>query len=668
MNLNTESHMKDSFRKKNVDWLLLVLIPLVVAIISTACGTTTQTPSPPQLPLPSPTPSQDVAVEQISHLGEYSGYSEAIYSEWVRTSEYVPVRDGTKLAVDVIRPAVDGKPVAEPLPIVLTYERYHRARFDEDGHVVSQLTGRGFPFVETLLDHGYIIAAADIRGGGASYGTRDMEFMDSDATDAYDVIEWLAAQPYSDGNIGMYGLSYPGMTQFMAASQAPKALKAIIPEMTFFDLYAMSYPGGIFNQLVWQTWTQGANEMLDKQMPPVPVDADTDGSLAAAAQQEHRLSNDVFAALEQAPYRNDELTPGRDHNAYSLFRFVDGINQSQIPVDIIGGWFDVFPRDEAAWFNNLTAPHRLVFTPFSHADGYDQEGWYQTVMPLVQDDFNIETLNAFHNAEHLRFFDYYLKGIDNGIMDEPPVWYYTMGAPAGEGWRSAEQWPLPNEIRTNFYLTGGASGSVHSVNDGVLTPDAPVGSTGQDDYTVDYSTTVGTNTRWSAAVGGMAYYGDMTANDERSLTYTTGALTESMEITGHPLVHLWVSSTADDGDFFVYLSEVDESGYAHYITEGALRASHRALSDAPYNYMGLPYHRSYKEDIQPLPAGEPVELVFDLLPTSNIFDVGHRIRVTIMGADADTFATPQLDPAPTVSIYCNAQHSSYIDLPVIPAE
>jgi uncharacterized protein len=185
---------------------------------------------------------------------------------------------------------------------------------------------------------------------------------------------------------------------------------------------------------------------------------------------------------------------------------------------------------------------------------------------------------------------------------------------------------------------------------------------------VNYSTTLGTATRWVNMYGGAFDYSDMTANDERALTYTSIVLPEDVEVTGHPIVHLWVTSTADDGDFFVYISEVDENGYAHYLTEGSLRASHRALSEAPYNYMGLPYHRSFAEDLQPLPSGEPVELVFDLLPTSNIFETGHHIRVTIMGADADTFATPQLDPAPTVSVYRNAEYSSYIDLPIIPGE
>lgn len=613
-----------------------------------------------------PISAQETAA-QVSRLGEYSGYSEPLYSEWVRTSQYVTVRDGTKIAVDVIHPAVDGVAVAEPLPIVLTYERYHRAGFDENGQLHSQIDGRGLPFILTLLEYGYIIAAADIRGGGASFGTRDFEFMDEDSTDAYDVIEWLGEQPWSNGNVGMYGVSYPGMTQYMAAGAAPTALKALIPQMTSFDLYSFTYPGGIHNQQTLFSWTQTANEFLDKQLPPVPVDADIDGSMAAAAQQEHQQSDDVFALIKQSPFRDHLVTPGKTHDDYALYRFIEGINQSGVAVYHIGGWYDGWPRDEAAWFNNLTVPQRLLLTPFSHQTGY-HSGWLEDITPLVNDEFSFETVNAFHTAEHLRFFDYYLKGIDNGIMDESPVWYYTMGAPEGEAWGSAESWPLPDEVRTNFYLSGGASGSVGSINDGLLSTSAPTEAEGQDDYTVDYTTTLGPANRWSNMVGGDFNYSDMTTNDEKGLTYTTDVLTEAVEVTGHPVVHLWITSTADDGDFFVYISEVDENGYAHYITEGSLRASHRAVSEAPYNYMGLPYHRSFAEDVQPLPAGEPVELVFDLLPTSNIFDAGHRIRVTLMGADADTFATPQLDPAPTVSIYRNTEYNSYIDLPVIPVE
>jgi uncharacterized protein len=604
--------------------------------------------------------------EQISRLGEYSGYSASLYTEWVRTSQYIPTRDGTNLAIDIFRPTVDGVPVAEPLPIILTYERYHRAWFTDDGQIFSQLTGKGAAFLPRLLEHGYIIVAADIRGAGASFGSRDMEFMDVDSTDAFDVIEWLGEQPWSNGNVGMYGFSYPGITQYLAAGAAPSALKAIIPENTAFDLYSFYYPGGIFNKNFVSQWSQNGIG-LDTLMPPVPVDEDTDGSMAAAAQQEHHENAELLSLIGPASLRDDEVTPGITQADYAPYRFIDGINQSGVAIYHMGGWFDGWPRDEAAWFNNLNVPQRLLLTPFSHQIGYDA-GWLEDITPLVHDDFSVEAVTAFNAAEHLRFFDYYLKGIDNGIMDEPPIWYYTLGAPEGEAWRSAESWPLPNEVRTNFYLSGDDADSVSSVNDGLLTVNSPTNAAGQDDYAVDYTTTMGTATRWVNMYGGPFDYSDMTINDEHALTYTSSVLLEDIEITGHPIMHLWVTSTADDGDFFVYISEVDENGYAHYLTEGSLRASHRTLSEAPYEYMGLPYHRSFAEDLQLLPVGEPVELVFDLLPTSNIFDAGHRIRVTIMGADADTFATPQLDPAPTVSIYHNAEYSSYIDLPIIPAE
>ena len=154
-------------------------------------------------------------------------------------------------------------------------------------------------------------------------------------------------------------------------------------------------------------------------------------------------------------------------------------------------------------------------------------------------------------------------------------------------------------------------------------------------------------------------------NDKKGLTYTSPPLSSDLEVTGHPVVHLWVSSSAGDGDFFVYLEDVSEANYSKYITEGNLRASYRAISAAPYEYLGLPYHRSNAEDIADLPD-EPVELVFDLLPTSYVFEAGHRIRITITCADKDNYLTPQLDPPPTVQLYREADHASYIELPIIP--
>jgi hypothetical protein len=136
-----------------------------------------------------------------------------------------------------------------------------------------------------------------------------------------------------------------------------------------------------------------------------------------------------------------------------------------------------------------------------------------------------------------------------------------------------------------------------------------------------------------------------------------------MEVTGHPVVHLWCVTEASDLDFFVYLEEVNGSK-STYITQSNLRASHRTLSKAPFNNLGLPYHRHYKTDLVPIPAGEPVELAFDLMPISYRFRAGHRIRITITCADADNLETPPIDPAPKLKLLREMNHPSFIQLPI----
>jgi len=147
------------------------------------------------------------------------------------------------------------------------------------------------------------------------------------------------------------------------------------------------------------------------------------------------------------------------------------------------------------------------------------------------------------------------------------------------------------------------------------------------------------------------------------LTYTTNRLESDLSVIGHPLVHLWLETTAPDLDVFVYLEEVDAMGLSTYITEGTLRASHRLAMDAPYNGLGLPFYRHYESDLQLIPADEPIELNIDMLPSAWLFHPGSRIRVTVTFADADTFDTPIIDPAPEVLLLRDIDHPSYIELP-----
>jgi uncharacterized protein len=599
--------------------------------------------------------------QKVSSPGRYQGYSMPVYSEWVRFSQYVPARDGTKLAIDIYRPSVDGKPVSEPLPVIWTFTPYRRASQLPDGRLVTEM--EQMPWLATVLKHGYVIAAADVRGDGASFGVSTGAFGPEEATDAYDIIEWLAAQPWSTGKIGMCGVSYQGMTQLMAASTSPPHLVAIMPDMVMFDLYSFTYPGGVFQDDFIAEWSNLVKQ-IDTIAPAAPVDDDTGGKLLAQALEEHKKNVYPIETTVQGKFRDniDSRTQTRPYLDQSPHSYLKGIRESgsKIGVYLVAGWFDMWPRDMFAWFNNLPNPKKIIILPWSHSHDY-AAGWKETVSPLAgfvpQFDYA---------AEQVRWYDYWLKGIDNGIMAEPPIYYFTIGAAEGDAWKEARQWPLPEEKQTVYYFQAGPSGSIQSANDGLLDRKAPKGDSGQDDYVVDYTTSTGASTRWHNGRGGDFAYPDMTANDAKGLTYTTTPLKTAVGVTGHPVVHLWVTSTADDGDFFAYVEEVDETGYSRYITEGVLRASHRKLDQPPFGYMNLPYHRSYAENVTPLPSGQPVELVFDLHPTSNIFDAGHRIRLTVTCADQTSYDTPVLSAAPSVSIYRKSELASYVQLPVIP--
>jgi putative CocE/NonD family hydrolase len=563
--------------------------------------------------------------DKVSRPGQYVGYSRPLYEEWVRASQYVAARDGTKLAIDIFRPASGGQPVSQPLPVVWSHNRYHRADIS-DGRLQTILDSTSW--LKTLLRHGYVIAVADARGSGASFGTRAGPYSLQDAQDAYDMTEWLAAQPWCNGKVGMFGASFMGDAQLMAASLAPPHLKAIVPQAAPFDRYFEYYPGGVFMDQAAAEWSRVTREM-DTVQPAAPVDEDRDGAMLAQAMAEHQANVDFYPLAASLPYRDSVATKlGQPWLTWGASNYMDAISRSGVAIYHIAGWRDGYQRGALLSFRNLSnlSPEgdlrqKILIGPWTH----DRVGEY----------FDLA-------AEHLRWYDYWLKGIDNGVMAEPPIYYYTLGLPEKQAWRFAAQWPLPDEQPTPYYF-----------RDGLLDTSPPADSAGQDHYTVDYSTTTREGTAW---------------DDQKGLTYTSRPLPQNLQVTGHPVVHLWITSTASDGDWFVYLEEVAENGVSQYVTDGVLRTSHRALSEPPFDYIGLPFHRGFAQDVALLPRGEPVELVLDLLPISNIFDAGHRIRVTITGADQGNALTPVLSPPPQVSVHRNARHASHIVLPIIPIE
>jgi len=617
------------------------------------------------------------ASNRVSEFGRYEGYAEPVYTQWVRESHYVTMRDGVKLAVDIMRPAQNGAAVEKAFPVVWTHSRYHRTQLRraalEASHdlralrkgehpaverqkaadttvaepkVVSYVDGS--PSLQRLVKHGYVIVTVGVRGSDVSYGRYEGLFSPAETRDAYDVMDWMVKQSWCDGNLGMFGGSYLGITQYMAASTKHPALKAIFPTVAAFDMYDLLYSGGIYRENMMQHWGI-LTRNLDVNFVAHKVDEDEDGRMRDEALAQHKDNWNVIEEFRAAKFRDYDV-PQFAYSRHQPSAFLNELNQSGVAAYHWGGWYDIFANDELLWLVNWTGPDRLTMGPWAHA-------FADSVMGAEQGRLS-------ENEQH-RWYDRWLKGIQNGVDSEPPVRYAITVDPGKWTWTSSDSWPPKGVQNVMYYFGPGKSGSVASVNDGVLSTDSPK-EDGRDKYRVDLTTTTGTASRWDNAVGqGPMKYPDMTKNDAKGLTYTTAPLTADLTITGHPVVTLFVTSDQRDGDFYAILEEVDQQGVSHYVTEGMLRASHRDTAQAPWNNLGVPWHRNHAGDKKPLTRGEVVPLTFGMQPNAVVFNAGHRIRVTITGADTDNTEAPPVRGRPTIDLYRSAQHPSGIQLPVV---
>ena len=569
------------------------------------------------------------AAEKESRPGVYHGYSEARYDGWVKSSQYVKVRDGTRLAVDIFRPAQKGVAAPGRFPVIWTHTPYRRSSLRPDGTIASALDSWG---LIDLVKYGYVLAAVDTRGRGASFGVR-RGFQDrTEAQDAYEMTEWFAAQPWSDGNIGVAGCSYTGGSTYHVATTAPPHLRAIAPGCTDFDKFGFVSRGGITAQFN----TRPENPEQDFGQGVLPVDEDKDGSLAKQAIALHAGGTPMAELWRGMPFRDDvsPLLHVPFWREASTATYIDVIERSGVAIFIWGNWLDEGSFEATLAFNNLRNPRKLWMGGFSHCQVGD--------FPM--------------GVELLRFFDRYLKHIDNGWDREPPVYYYTVNAPKGQEWSSASRWPLPQSRVETLSLGGSAAPG----RPGLLDTARHAPAATSDRFVVNYK---------PVCKGAVDLYFIMwpCVVDNHGLSYASAPLQQDTHIAGHPIADVWITATTSDADLFVYLERITPAGDVSIVTHGRLRASLRGEQRPPYrNYMGLPYHRGNRADAQPLTPGEPARLRLDLLPTSTILRKGDRVRLTIAGADPrQRSRTVEFDPPPQIAILHDREHPSRLELPVI---
>lgn len=557
----------------------------------------------------------------------YPGYVEPKYKDFEQRSLYLPMRDGVKIAIDVVLPK--DLPPGAKLPAIMNMTRYWRS-------YQGDKPGTFFP------SHGYAQVFVDARGTGASFGIWRAPFSQDEIKDYGEVVNWIVAQPWSNGNVGAIGNSYEGNTALWLTTNMNPAVKAVIPRHFEFDEYSETpYPGGLLTDWLIKTWNEG-NRELDTKAGVKLVDADTDQHLYREAMKNRAENMDVYAAALKAVFRDDRAF-GSTLDEFSVHSYRAQIEKSRAAINSWGGWFDASTADaEIKSFLTLNNYQRAVVGPWNHGGG-------QNASPYQTDQIE----RVMQGYEWLRFFDHYLKGIDTGLDSEKVFYYFTIG----EGkWKVTNTWPVAGTRMTHWYFDDGNSLSTNASQSGA----------GEDRYPINFDATTGEKNRWHTQVGGQVSYPDRAEEDKRLLTYTSPALATDMEITGYPIIDLFVTSTHTDGAFFVYLEDIDEKGIVTYLTEGEFRALHRKISTAqPPCQILVPYHSFLKKDAMPLVPGQIAELKFGLQPTSVLIKKGHRLRVAIAGADRNTFTRIPAEGTPTITVARNHRNPSGIELPVI---
>jgi uncharacterized protein len=557
----------------------------------------------------------------------YPGYVEPKYKEFDQRSLYLTMRDGVKIAIDVVLPK--NLPATEKLPTVMNMTRYWRSRQGE-------APGNWFPA------HGYARVMVDARGTGASFGIWRAPFTQDEIRDYGEVVKWIVAQPWSNGKVGAFGNSYEGNTALWLSTTMNPAVKAVIPRHFEFDEYSETpYPGGVMTDWMLKAWSEG-NRQLDTNHGVRLVDEDADQRLYKEAIKNRSANMNVYAGALKTVFRDDREF-GMTLDDLSLHGYTEQIQKSQVAINSWGGWFDAGTADaEIKSFMTLSNYHRAVVGPWNHGGSQNASPFQTAESPRVMQMY-----------EFLRFFDHYLKGVDTGLDAEKLFYYYTMGE---EKWKTTYKWPIAGTRMTRWYLD----------EENSLSTQLPSSASGEDTYTVNFEATSGEKNRWHTQVGGQVFYPDRAAEDKKLLTYTSPPFTADTEITGYAVIDLFITSTASDGAFFIYLEDVDEKGIVTYLTEGEFRALHRKIStEAPPYKLLVPYHSFKKKDAMPLQPGQIAELKFGLQPTSVLIKKGHRLRIAIAGADKGTFARIPAEGTPTITVARNKRNASWIELPVI---
>ena len=573
-------------------------------------------------------------------------------------SHYLTMRDGVRLAIDLHLPAGVRPDAGFPAILIFTpyYRRFRLAADAPDGIEPSP---NSVNYRKMFVPRGYALVIVDVRGTGASFGCRDSFRSPAEREDYAEIIEWVAAQDWCDGRLAATGISYLGAACDFAAASGHPALKAIAPISAVWDTYADHfYPGGILLSDLATGYGRVLDALdLDRREDlrkyyyfaepsfegPAPVDDDSDGALLAQAIGGHAANVHMPDFLREFQFRDSALAhdPSFTSDSFSPHAVSPGF-RDDLAVLAISGWRDgAYTNGSISRFLSIGSNNRaLLLGPWDHGGRCNASPFRRSPLP------EFPVLGAI-----LRFFDEHVLGIDTGLAGEAPVHYHTMRA---EAWKSAAQWP-PARRQTTLFL--GTSGDL---------AEEP-GDDGEIAYRADFRCGTGQNTRYGRLQirNVQDYYPDWDQKPGNYLRLQSPPLDAALTVSGHPLLHLDFTVDQPDASIFAYLEDIAPDGTATYVTEGMLRALHRTTSDPSPTYRTTwPYRAFTRAEAQLLVPGQPATIDFALLPVSWQFPAGHRIGLSLAGADRDNFALWPYGKPGNWIIRTGGYYRSSVTLPV----
>ncbi len=542
----------------------------------------------------------------------------------VLIQDHVPVkmRDGVTLVADIYRPDAPGK-----FPVLLQRTPYNRAGAQQPSRMASQ---------------GYVVIMQDTRGRFDSQG----EFYPFryESQDGYDTVEWASALPYSDGQVGMFGGSYVGATQMLAAMASPPHLAAIFPYVTASEYYdGWTYQSGVLEQWFTSSWSTGlAIDTLRRKANTITNPKEWVSQLPVDAYKMLELP----AVPSLTPYFRDWVAHDTDDDYWRAWKISDHYPSMKVKALHAGGWHDIFLKGSIQNFMGMrkaspaAANQRLMVGPWAHADT-SAEGKIGDVT------FGKSAVLDMTGAI-LAWNDYALKGVQNEYAKGAPVRIFVMG---DNVWRDEQDFPLARTQYKNYYLRRGAlaeSAAEETPEEFVYDPANPVPTLGG-------RLCCGNNQLPPGPT-------DQRPNEGRPdvLVFSTPPLEKDVEVTGFIRAKIYAATSATDTDFTALLADVDPSGYSRFLTDGIVRAR----------------YRNSTAKAEPIEPGTVYAYDIDLWATSNVFKAGHKVRLYISSSNFPRFArNPNTgEPAGKAErlalakqkIYHDAQHPSALVLPVIP--